>query len=122
MKTSPFVDYLVHDCFGDTELTSKFNFGGWTIFRDKKSFAIVIDDVFYLKAGTNNLDTLLQTGKKYHYLHKDGTPAYMNYISYPIEDIEVPARIELMNISLEAHDHPIKPTKRSKPKRLPKKR
>ena len=107
MKTTPFVEYVVHELFADMGITYRFNFGGWTLFKDKQSFAIIVDDIFYWKAGTNNLEKLNKHGKRFEY-DMNGKVGYMNYYSDDIESRSTDERKKMMQESLEAKQFPIK--------------
>lgn len=89
-----FVEYLreVFELFGP--VTVRKMFGGYGIYHDGLMFALVADDVLYLKADADNRHYFEQEGLGPFVYDKGGKPVTMSYYQAPddlMEDREVAA-------------------------------
>ncbi|MBL8394307.1 MAG: TfoX/Sxy family protein [Candidatus Accumulibacter sp.] len=64
-------------------------FGGWGFYCDELFFAIVADDVLYLKADAQSATTFgAAGGEPFRFSYKDGRSETMNYWTVPEEAME----------------------------------
>ncbi len=85
---SEFVDYLheVFEAFGP--IRTRRMFGGYGVYRDGIMFALVADDVLYLKAdGESEMEFSRRNLEQFEYV-KNGQPMKMSYFIAPEEIYE----------------------------------
>lgn len=94
MKTTPFLDYILYDIFGENEpITKRQMMGAHVLYYEGKTFAIVEDEGLWFK-GSNDIEEwyLSRGSKKFWYMKvdKDGKKKkqYMNYFYVPQEVYE----------------------------------
>ena len=89
MKTTPFLEYIVYDVFGESEaITYRAMMGGYTLYKDGKVFAIVDDEKLYFKGSKDTESWYLEHGAKKFWYMKEGKIQYMNYFLMPNEIFE----------------------------------
>ncbi len=82
-------------------ITARAMFGGWGIYCDGLIFAIVDDDVCYLKADADTIGGLKAAGSApFHYSMKDGKVMEMAYWRVP--DAALEERDELLRWARDA--------------------
>lgn len=89
-KDNSFHNYVVYDLLGDTSgISSKAMFGGHSVYKDNKIFAIIAGSNLYLKERKETFGFF--TSHKSHqftYSKKDGKRYAMNYWFVPEEVYE----------------------------------
>lgn len=89
MKTSPFLEYIVYDIFGEGEpITFRAMMGAHILYYEGKAFAIVEDDEMYFKGSKELADWYLSRGSKQFVYTKEGKDAYLCYFFVPPEIYE----------------------------------
>ncbi|NQT63194.1 MAG: TfoX/Sxy family protein [Candidatus Marinimicrobia bacterium] len=94
-----FLEYLSDQLSMWGEVTSRKMFGGAGLYRDGKMFALVSDDVAYLKVNETNKDKFLAAGSSPFQPYPD-KPAMMSYYEIPPDILENPE--ELMSWAQES--------------------
>ena len=75
-------------------VTAKSMFGGWGLYREGRFFAIVADDVLYLKTDDETRAAFEAQGlEPFVFRTKDGTGTAMSYRRVPDEALESPAEM-----------------------------
>lgn len=89
MKTTPFLEYIVYDIFGESEpISFRPMMGAHILYYEGKAFAIVEGDQLWFKGSNETKDWyLLHGSKKFSYLKK-GKNQEMNYFIVPPEIYE----------------------------------
>ncbi len=85
-----FVDYLLELMQPLGPVTARAMFGGYGIYIDDLMFAIVVDDVLYLKTGTHNRPDFEQRGLQPFTYLRDGKTCTMSYSEAPAEVLDDP--------------------------------
>jgi len=96
MKTkSEFVGNLddVFALFGAIE--TKRMFGGYAVYRDGLMFALVADDVLYLKADETSAGSFVELGLKQFEYGKAGKTTRMSYYAAPEEIFDNPEQAKM---------------------------
>lgn len=89
MKRNEFVDHLCEQLAPMGSLRSRAMFGGWSLYCDELIFAIVVDEVLYLKADAETTPRFDAEGcGPFEYQGKDGKTQSMNYYRLPDEALE----------------------------------
>lgn len=89
MKTTPFLEYIVYDIFGEGEpITFRAMMGAHILYYEGKAFAILEDDELYFKGSKELADWYLSRGSKIFGYKKEGKDAYLYYFFVPPEIYE----------------------------------
>ncbi|MDC0506101.1 TfoX/Sxy family protein [Candidatus Gracilibacteria bacterium] len=82
--------YFLEDCLGgDSAFTYKGMFGGYSIYKHEKIFAVYLDSQLYFKVDDNNRDDYINAGSEcFSYEKKSGQVAVMAYYTVPEEILE----------------------------------
>jgi DNA transformation protein and related proteins len=89
MKTTPFLNYIVYDVFGESEpITWRAMMGAYVLYYEGKAFAIVEGDDLYFKGGKDLKDWYLERGSKQFTYTKNGEDAHLYYFLVPPEVYE----------------------------------
>jgi DNA transformation protein len=89
MKTTPFLEYILYDIFGENEpITFRPMMGSFILYYEGRAFAIVSGEELYFK-GTEEIGAwyLNQGSEQFTYIRKDEV-AYLYYFSVPQEVYE----------------------------------
>ena len=90
-RRSETVEYLVELMRPWGAVTAKSMFGGWGLYREGLFFAIVADDVLYLKTDDETRATFeAERLDPFVFRSKDGTSTAMSYRRAPDEALENP--------------------------------
>lgn len=103
MSDRSFVDYVTKDLLRDIPgITARAMFGGFGVYKDRKIFAIIVDDELYFKVGDSNRHEYESRGSKpFTYHGKSGKPVQMSYWKLPVEVMDDPEMLKKwMNASL----------------------
>lgn len=80
MKTTPFLEYIVYDIFGESEpITFRAMMGAYILYYEGKAFAIVEKDELYFKGSKELVDWYISRGSKQFQYKKEGKDAYLYY-------------------------------------------
>ncbi|HCC05863.1 TPA: hypothetical protein DEP94_00640 [Candidatus Nomurabacteria bacterium] len=89
MKTTPFLEYIVYDIFGEGEpITFRAMMGAHILYYEGKAFAILEDDELYFKGSKELADWYLSRGSKMFGYKKEGKDAHLYYFLVPSEIYE----------------------------------
>lgn len=89
MKTTPFLEYIVYDIFGEGEpITFRAMMGAHILYFEGKAFAILEDDEMYFKGSKELADWYLSRGSKQFVYTKEGKDAHLYYFLVPAEIYE----------------------------------
>jgi DNA transformation protein len=87
-KSNPFVEHLLELCEPMAGVTAKKMFGGYGLFRDGLMFALVDDDVLFLKVDEQTLPAFVERGLEPFVYVKEGKPMPMSYYQAPDEALD----------------------------------
>jgi DNA transformation protein len=87
-KHDEFVEYLLEQMQPLGPVTAKAMFGGYGVYIDDLMFALVADDVLYLKADANDLPDFEQRGLHPFSYTRNGKTYNMSYSEAPAEVLE----------------------------------
>lgn len=89
MKTSPFLEYIMYDIFGESEpITYRAMMGAHILYYEGKAFAIVEKDELYFKGSKEVMDWYLERRSTQFHYQKEGKDAYLYYFLVPSEICE----------------------------------
>lgn len=89
MKTTPFLEYVVYDIFGESEpITFRAMMGAHVLYYDGKTFAIVDGEKLYFKGDKITEQWYMEHGAKKFWYMKEGKKQYMNYFLVTAETLE----------------------------------
>lgn len=89
MKTTPFLEYILYDIFGESEpITSRAMMGAHILYYEGKAFAIVEKEELYLKGSKELVSWYLERGGKQFTYTKEGKDAHLYYFLVPPEIYE----------------------------------
>ena len=89
MKTTPFLEYILYDIFGEGEaITARSMMGAHILYYEGKTFAIVEGEELYFKGNKELASWYLSRGSKQFTYHKDGKDAHLYYYFVPSEVYE----------------------------------
>jgi DNA transformation protein len=94
VNTPDFVAHVVETMRPTLAATAKRMFGGHGLFDDGRMFALIVDDVLYLRCGEDNraaFDALALPS--FEYARLDGARAVMSYRQAPGDALESPAEM-----------------------------
>ena len=83
-----FIEYLLELMQPLGSVSAKAMFGGYGIYIDDLMFALVADDVLYLKTGSGNLADFEQRGLKPFSYQRNGKTYNMSYSEAPAEVLD----------------------------------
>ena len=89
MKSTPFLEYILYDIFGENEpVTARSMMGAYALYSLGKVFAIVRDEELYFKESKELASWYLERkGRQFTY-RKKGKDAHLNYFLVPVEVYE----------------------------------
>jgi DNA transformation protein len=120
---SEFTDYL-HEVFQDFgSIEARRMFGGHGVFRDGLMFALVVEDVLYLKADAETAGDFEARGLARFQYHKQGKTVSLSYYTAPDEIFDDPDEAcawarRAYAAALRASDKPGGPPKKTPLKRI----
>lgn len=89
MKTTPFLEYILYDIFGEHEpITARSMMGAHVLYYEGKTFAIVEKEELYFKGSKELSDWYLSRGSKIFGYQKEGQDAHLYYFLVPQEVYE----------------------------------
>jgi DNA transformation protein len=92
--SNEFVDYVVEQLSGWGEVSVRRMFGGAGLYRERTMFAVLADDVAYLKVGDSNRDDFLQAGSAPFEPYPDKIKTTIRtYYEVPADVLEDPAEL-----------------------------
>ncbi|HEY9102006.1 TfoX/Sxy family protein [Chitinimonas sp.] len=119
MRRSEFVDWLCEQLAPMGFVNGRAMFGGWGIYCDGLMFAIVIDEVLYLKTDAETRPQHEAAGcGPFEYQQKDGRVMQLSYYRIPDEALE--ERLDLLAWSRAALGVALR-AQAAKPARKPRK-
>ncbi len=84
MKMTPFLEYILYDIFGETELiTPRAMMGAYILYYEGKAFAIVEYDQVYFKGSKELISWYLERGSKQFTYAKEGKDTHLYYFLVP---------------------------------------
>lgn len=102
-KRDEFVDYLLELMEPLGPVSAKAMFGGYGIYIGDIMFALVADDLLYLKTDATNLPDFEQRGLPPFRYHRKGKPYNMSYSEAPAEVFDdADAMYQWANQAIEA--------------------
>lgn len=89
-KDTSFHDFIVYDLLATIPaVTSRAMMGGWIIYAEGKTIALISENQLYLKAEGEQAALLMSLGwKKFTYVKKTGVAVTMKYYLVPEELID----------------------------------
>ncbi len=116
MKTTPFLEYILYDIFGDNEpITARAMMGAHILYYEGKAFAIVEQEELYFKGSKELAEWYLSRGGKLFTYTKEGKDAHLYYFLVPLEVYEdKKSRDEWMDVALSVAKLPGKQKAKSK--------
>ncbi len=115
-RRSETVEYLVELMRPWGDVTAKSMFGGWGLYREGLFFAIVADDVLYLKTDDETRAAFeAQHLEPFVFKTKDGTGTAMSYRRAPDEALENPE--EMARWARLAYEAALRAAAKKKPAR-----
>lgn len=89
MKSTPFLEYILYDIFGEGEpITARSMMGAHILYYEGKAFAIVENDELYFKGSKELAVWYLDHGSKQFTYSKEGKEAHLYYYLVPQEIYE----------------------------------
>ena len=84
MKTTPFLEYILYDIFGEGEpITARSMMGAHILYYEGKAFAIVEDEELYFKGSKELAPWYLERRSKQFTYTKEGEDAHLYYYVVP---------------------------------------
>ena len=94
MNSADFVDHVVELMRPAVAAKAKRMFGGHGVFDGGRMFALIVDDVLYLRCGEDNRGAFDRLDlPPFDYARADGRRAVMSYRRAPDEALESPAEM-----------------------------
>ena len=88
MADSEFIEHILELLEGFGQVSARRMFGGHGIFREGVIFAIVVDEVLYLKADDDNRADFTRRHLEPFYYEKQGRQQMISYYQAPVEVFE----------------------------------
>jgi TfoX/Sxy family transcriptional regulator of competence genes len=89
MKSTPFLDYILYDIFGEHEpITARAMMGAHVLYYEGKTFAIVEGEELYFKGSKEIAPWYLERESKQFGYKKEGEDAYLYYFLVPSDVYE----------------------------------
>ena len=89
MKTTPFLEYVLYDIFGEQEpITARAMMGAHILYYEGKAFAIVEKEELYFKGSKELAEWYLSRGGKLFTYTKEGKDTHLYYFLVPAEVYE----------------------------------
>lgn len=89
MKTTPFLEYVLYDVFGEHEpITARYMMGGHMLYYEGKPFALVEDETLYVKGSKESKEWYESNGGKQFTYIREGKTAHLYYFSVPEHVLE----------------------------------
>lgn len=89
MKSSPLLEYILYDIFGESEpITARAMMGSHVLYYEGKAFALVENDDLYFKGSKEFKDWYMNLGSRQFAYLKEGKDAYLYYFLVPQEVYE----------------------------------
>jgi TfoX/Sxy family transcriptional regulator of competence genes len=89
MKSTPFLEYILYDIFGESEpITARAMMGAHMLYYEGKAFAIVEKDELYFKGSKDLTEWYLSRGSKQFTYTKEGKDSHLYYFLVPSEVYE----------------------------------
>lgn len=89
MKTTPFLEYIVYDVFGEAiPVTFRAMMGAYILYYEGRAFAIIEKDELYFKGADEILGWYAERGSKQFSYMRKGEETYLYYFSVPAEVYE----------------------------------
>ena len=89
MKTTPFLEYILYDIFGENEpITARAMMGAHVLYYEGKAFAIVEKEELYFKGSKGLASWYSERGSKQFTYTKEGQDAHLYYFFVPQEIYE----------------------------------
>lgn len=89
MKTTPFLEYIIYDIFGESEpITFRAMMGAYILYYEGKAFAIVENDELYFKGSKELIDWYLTRDSKIFTYQKEGKFVHLYYFLVTTEVYE----------------------------------
>jgi TfoX/Sxy family transcriptional regulator of competence genes len=110
MKSSPFLDYILYDIFGENEpITARAMMGAHILYYEGKAFAIVDKEELYFKGSKELIEWYLTRGSRQFGYTKEGKESYLYYFLVPPEIYEdKTSREEWLDVALSVAKPPKK--------------
>jgi DNA transformation protein len=90
--SSEFLDYLLDQLSAWGGVSARKMFGGAGLFRNGKMFALIANDIAYLKAGDSNRDEFVRRGSR-PFKPYPGKKTLMPYFEIPADVLEDPDQL-----------------------------
>lgn len=89
MKSTPFLEYILYDIFGESEpITARQMMGAHILYYEGKAFAIVEKEELYLKGSKEIMNWYLDNGGKQFTYTKEGKDTHLYYFKVPDRVLE----------------------------------
>ncbi len=89
MKTSDFVEHVVHDVLSELrDVRARAMFGGWGLYKADIIFGIIVDDQLYFKVDATNQPQYERHGSRPFTYASRGKSITMSYWEVPAEVID----------------------------------
>jgi TfoX/Sxy family transcriptional regulator of competence genes len=120
MKSTPFLDYILYDIFGENEpITTRAMMGAYILYYEGKAFAIVEKEELYFKGSQELATWYIERGSKQFTYTKEGEDAHLNYFLVPPEIYEHREDLEVwLHTALSVAVLPKKSTQNVKNKKV----
>ena len=108
MKTTPFLEYILYDIFGEASpVTARAMMGAHVLYYEGKAFAIVEDEELYFKGSKELTSWYLERGSRQFTYTKEGKDAHLYYFLVPSEVYEEKtSRDEWLDVALSVAKPP----------------
>ncbi len=115
MKTTPFLEYIVYDIFGENmPITFRSMMGAHILYYEGRTFAIVDGEELYFKGNEELSSWYMSRGSNQFKYTRKGEDTYLDYFSVPPEVYEDKVLLEeWLNMALSVTKPP-KPKKKRK--------
>ena len=110
MKSTPFLDYILYDIFGEGKpITARLMMGAHVLYYEGKAFAIVENEELYFKGSQELKDWYISRGSRQFTYVKKGKEAHLYYFLVPVDVYEDRRTLmEWLDVTLSVAKLPIK--------------